>query len=245
MKKTLAILCVSFWMAASAIAADVAPQDVNALKARAEAGEAAFQAYFGYLFASGSGGVPQNNEEAFKWYHKAADQGYVPAEYNLGVLYDEGRGVAQSHEAAYFWLSLAAASGGDRAAEYGKRRDEAGLSLTLAQVDELKKRIAEWRPVKEVIAPAMPVAAVTVPVQEAAPKPMAPGVVIPWFRLPPGVQKTINEHVGAGSIIGKVEKATEDGLIVYRAHVNKSDSGKDIVRVTESGKLLDVSKERE
>jgi TPR repeat protein len=35
--------------------------------------------------------------EAAKWFRKAADQGYAPAQYNLGLLYLSGQGVAQSN----------------------------------------------------------------------------------------------------------------------------------------------------
>ena len=35
----------------------------------------------------------QNTVEAAKWYRLAADQGYAEAEFNLGQLYAEGRGV--------------------------------------------------------------------------------------------------------------------------------------------------------
>ena len=38
-------------------------------------------------------GVPQDYGEAVKWFQKAADQGYANAQYNLGVIYDQGLGV--------------------------------------------------------------------------------------------------------------------------------------------------------
>ena len=33
--------------------------------------------------------------EAVKWFRKAAEQGYVDAQYNFGVCYDKGNGVAK------------------------------------------------------------------------------------------------------------------------------------------------------
>ena len=38
-------------------------------------------------------GVPQDYEQAFKWYTKAAEQGYAQAQNNLGVCYQGGKGV--------------------------------------------------------------------------------------------------------------------------------------------------------
>ena len=46
----------------------------------------------GYLYADGLG-VEKNNTEAVKWYRKAAEQGYAGAQANLGVMYENGRGV--------------------------------------------------------------------------------------------------------------------------------------------------------
>ena len=42
-------------------------------------------------------GVPQDYEEAIKWYRLAAEQGYASAQYNLGVMYDNGDGVPQDY----------------------------------------------------------------------------------------------------------------------------------------------------
>ncbi len=42
------------------------------------------------------------------WYRKAAEQGEDGAQFNLGLLYDNGRGVAQDYVQAYMWYYLAA-----------------------------------------------------------------------------------------------------------------------------------------
>ena len=36
-------------------------------------------------------GVPQDYAEAVKWYRLAAEQGYARAQYNLGLMYDNGK----------------------------------------------------------------------------------------------------------------------------------------------------------
>ncbi len=48
---------------------------------------------------------------AAEWYAKAAAQGLVAAQYNLGVLYENGSGVAQDFKTAAAWFAQAAAQG--------------------------------------------------------------------------------------------------------------------------------------
>ncbi|HRD49157.1 MAG: sel1 repeat family protein [Candidatus Competibacter sp.] len=52
-----------------------------------------------------------NYQEAFKWYLKAANQGYAPAQVNLGALYAEGHGVPQDFQEALAWYHKAAGQG--------------------------------------------------------------------------------------------------------------------------------------
>ena len=49
--------------------------------------------------------------EALKLYRKAADQGYASAQFNLGVMYDNGQGVAQDYSEAVKWYKKAAEQG--------------------------------------------------------------------------------------------------------------------------------------
>ena len=48
---------------------------------------------------------------AFAKWRTAAQQGDADAQFNLGVLYDEGKGVAQDYKEAVRWYKLAAAQG--------------------------------------------------------------------------------------------------------------------------------------
>ena len=43
-----------------------------------------------------------------KWYRKAAEQNHAEAQYNLGVCYDEGEGVAKDQVEAVKWYRKAA-----------------------------------------------------------------------------------------------------------------------------------------
>ena len=61
-------------------------------------------------------GVPENDAEAVKWYRKAAEQGYVDAQFNLGNMYANGWGVPVNNVRAYMWWSLAKALGNENSA---------------------------------------------------------------------------------------------------------------------------------
>lgn len=87
--------------------------DKNALKAlqeRAAAGDADAQCGLGkqYEYALG---VPQDNEQAVLWLRKAAEQGNVPAQVELGIVFDK----MQDYNQAFTWYSKAAESGNARA----------------------------------------------------------------------------------------------------------------------------------
>ena len=62
------------------------------------------------MYANGEG-VPQDDQEAVRWYRLAADQGLAQAQYNLGVMYANGEGVPQDDQEAVRWYRLAADQG--------------------------------------------------------------------------------------------------------------------------------------
>ena len=55
--------------------------------------------------------MPQDDGEAVAWFRKAAEQGYVDAQCNLGVMYRRGRGVPQDDAEAAAWYRKAAEQG--------------------------------------------------------------------------------------------------------------------------------------
>jgi hypothetical protein len=77
----------------------------------ARAGHRPEQYYAGLLYYHGWGGVSQNYAKAVYWFRKAAKQGSVGAEDNMGLLYARGQGVPQSFTKANFWWRKAAAQG--------------------------------------------------------------------------------------------------------------------------------------
>jgi hypothetical protein len=76
---------------------------------------------------------------AVSWYRKAADQGNAAAQLNLGIVYDNGWGVAQNYVIAYMWFSLAAAMGDSDAA---RSRDSDAEKLTPAQIAKAQRLAA-------------------------------------------------------------------------------------------------------
>jgi TPR repeat protein len=86
------------------------PSDFEATKKLAEQGNAGAQSSLGDMYKYG-GGVPQNYEQAVKWYTKAAEQGDVYAQVSLGLMYQYGGGVPQNYEQAVKWYTKAAEQG--------------------------------------------------------------------------------------------------------------------------------------
>ena len=66
------------------------------------------------MFADGLG-IERDTVAAAGWYRQAALQGYLPAQYSLGVQYFMGTGVPQDSVLAYVWTSIAATSGHEEA----------------------------------------------------------------------------------------------------------------------------------
>jgi TPR repeat protein len=76
----------------------------------AKNGNASAQTNLGTLYAIGKG-VPKDDKEAVKWFHKAALQGEVIAQSNLGAHYAKGQGVSKDDKEAVKWFTLAAKQG--------------------------------------------------------------------------------------------------------------------------------------
>jgi TPR repeat protein len=83
-------------------------------------------------------GVKQDARVAARWYRRAAEQGNVEAQNNLGVLYATGRGVPHDDVQAYYWFALAAAEGYPDAA---RNRDLSAESMSAEQLDEATRAI--------------------------------------------------------------------------------------------------------
>jgi putative methionine-R-sulfoxide reductase with GAF domain len=85
------------------------------LRSLADQGDPAAENALGLFYAQGDEkhAVRRDEAEAARWFTKAAEHNYVPAQSKLGALYWGGRGVPASLNQAYFWTVLARA-GGDK-----------------------------------------------------------------------------------------------------------------------------------
>jgi len=86
------------------------PENVEALRARAERGDAQAQYRIGVLYSDGRG-VPMDEAEATAWISMAAELGYPDAQFCMGVKYEHGIGVPQDFVRAVVWYCRAAEHG--------------------------------------------------------------------------------------------------------------------------------------
>lgn len=76
----------------------------------ANAGNAEVQHLLGLMYYMGRG-VQRDDKLAFKWHHKAAQQGMPAAEYVIGAMYYTGHAVPQDQRLAVTWFRKAAGHG--------------------------------------------------------------------------------------------------------------------------------------
>ena len=77
----------------------------------AEHGNPEKQNELGILYYKGDKGLPQDNNEAFKWFREGALQGDALSQRNLGLMYEQGRGVPQNLPEARKWFQKALDNG--------------------------------------------------------------------------------------------------------------------------------------
>jgi hypothetical protein len=115
----------------------------------AERGDAAAQAFLGFLFETGRG-VPQNYSEAAMWYRRSAEQGNGAAQYSLGLLYDKGYGVPRDQVEAYRWLNLSTSVAAPRDRERREKiRDAIGSKMRREEIALSRSRALGWAPSRE------------------------------------------------------------------------------------------------
>jgi len=88
-------------------------------------------------------GVTMDEEEALKWWRKAARQHDPAAQNCLGVCSERGEGMAKHELEAYKWSLLAAAQGDAKAKDNASLLE---LVLTLDQIAEGKRRADHFKP---------------------------------------------------------------------------------------------------
>lgn len=80
------------------------------LKSAADAGQADAQALYGFILHQAA-----ENETAFEYFRKSAEQGNAEGQYGLSVMYSAGDGVAKNNAEAKKWLQKAAEQGSSKA----------------------------------------------------------------------------------------------------------------------------------
>jgi TPR repeat protein len=122
---------------------------IKEYKSKAEAGDAKSQLTLAILYSNGHYDLPQNYNEAIKWYRKSASQGIGFAQIGLGLLYMQGRGIPQDPIESYAYFSLASVSSeegfdGHRSRKDGiLLRDRIAEKMTLGQIAAAQMRTKE------------------------------------------------------------------------------------------------------
>ena len=79
----------------------------------------------------------QDYAQAAQWFKKAAAQGHMAAQINLGTLYSAGLGFQLDYVRAYSWFSQAAKAGSSVGAQ---ALDKLKTVMTAAEIHEAKER---------------------------------------------------------------------------------------------------------
>ena len=90
----------------------------------------------------GAGEREADYATAAQWFGKAADRGLADSQFNLAVLYENGRGVTKDLQEAYKWFALAARSGDPAAA---RRLEQVKARLEPSELRAAEQKVAEWR----------------------------------------------------------------------------------------------------
>lgn len=90
--------------------------EVPAMQAAAERGDAVAQTTLGWAYLLGKGqldgrGIIRSNTRMLSWTRAAAKQGYPVAQNNLGAIYMDGTGVKLDYNKAHAYFKLSAAQG--------------------------------------------------------------------------------------------------------------------------------------
>lgn len=83
-----------------------------------------------------------NYARAYQEFKQSADAGNSLAQFMMGRLYAEGRGVVEDNMAAYMWYDLAAGSGSSRAIA---ARDSIAAQLDADELEHAQDLAAQWR----------------------------------------------------------------------------------------------------
>ena len=101
------------------------PGAMDVWRPKADGGDPEAMTNVGMLYNLGLG-VKRDYKEAAAWYEKAAQLGFVLAQFDLGNLYYDGQGVARDRKQAARWYLAAAKGGSPKAQLYLAQMYESG-----------------------------------------------------------------------------------------------------------------------
>ena len=81
------------------------------IRTGAELGDPNSQWTIGLYTKLGISGLIPDANEAFHWFKKSGEAGHLRAQYNVGLCYEKGEGVAQDEKESFFWYKKAADQG--------------------------------------------------------------------------------------------------------------------------------------
>ncbi|MEJ6591397.1 MAG: tetratricopeptide repeat protein [SAR86 cluster bacterium] len=87
------------------------------------------------MYYSGKG-VPQDYAEALKLFRLSAKQVFAGAQYNLGIMYLNGKGVLQDDVLAHMWFNIAGANGD---ADGSENRGKLEKRMTFEQITDAQE----------------------------------------------------------------------------------------------------------
>ena len=87
----------------------------------------------------------EDYETAYKLLAPLGEQGHAFAQFNLGTLYDKGKGVPQDYVLAHMWWNIAG-SNGDKNAVTSKNTVE--KDMTPQQIEKAQEMARNWKPKK-------------------------------------------------------------------------------------------------
>lgn len=108
-RKVLAALERKGWLGDKPLWRDWSKWTMTAAKGAAEDGDEEALGAMGDWYEKGSSGLTKDEAEAAKWRRRAAEQGGANAQYNVGIMYNNGKGVTADTREAMKWFRRAAA----------------------------------------------------------------------------------------------------------------------------------------
>ena len=102
-------------------------EEVKAMRARAEGGDAEAMRMLGYCYCRGEMGLAEDSKQAADWWQRGHDLGHATCTADLGACYARGEGVEMNKTYAVHLFSIAAKGGSEAGCSNLARAFAAGL----------------------------------------------------------------------------------------------------------------------